>query len=55
MFFHPPVTYNTALNRTWCLCGRKAYPGDRAIGAHIACCDGPLTEENPDYTKWAAS
>lgn len=43
-FFHPPVTYNERMDRTWCLCGRKTYPGDATSTPHLACCDGALTE-----------
>lgn len=52
LFFHPPATYNTVMDRTWCLCGQKTYPGDRASNAHLACCDGPLTEITPEYIEW---
>ena len=41
---HPPVTYNEALDRTWCLCGAVIVDGNQAI-PHLACCGGPLTTE----------
>ncbi|MDQ0726838.1 hypothetical protein QFZ21_001838 [Microbacterium sp. W4I20] len=51
-FFHPPVTYNPQMNRTWCLCGAKTYPGDCTTETHLACCDGALTEITPEYIEW---
>lgn len=41
VMFHPPVTYNARLDRTWCLCGRKSWIGDVAMHG-VACCGGPL-------------
>lgn len=49
-FFHPPATYNPWMDRTWCLCGRKTYPGDHAT--LIACEYGALTEITPEYIEW---
>lgn len=50
LFFHPPATYNPWMDRTWCLCGSKTYPGDHAT--LIACGHGALTEANPEFTQW---
>ena len=43
VFGHPGATYNTALNRTWCLCGAVQTPGDTAV-PYIADRDGALSE-----------
>jgi len=52
---HPGCVYNTALDRTWCLCGQVQYDGDQAV-PHISCCGGPLVEYlNPDGTYSPAS
>lgn len=51
-FFHPPVTYNPWTDRSWCLCGRKTYPGQCESRIHLACCDGALTEPSPAYIAW---
>lgn len=40
------------MDRTWCLCGWKTYPGDRTTRTHLACCDGALTEINLEYVEW---
>lgn len=50
-FFHPPVTYHPQLDRTWCLCGRKTYPGRCAI-TFMTSGHGALTEPNPAYLEW---
>ena len=50
LFFHPPATYNPWLDRTWCLCGSRTYPGDHST--LIATGSGPLTEPNPEHIRW---
>lgn len=42
---HPGVTYNPWLDRTWCLCGARTYPGDAVTHPHVACCGGPLAPD----------
>ena len=40
---HPGVTYHPGLDNTWCLCGKRIYPGrPYTVDQHIACCGGPL-------------
>lgn len=40
---HPGVTFNPLDNETYCLCGRRFYPGrPTTVDQHIACCGGPL-------------
>lgn len=51
---HPGNCFNTALDRTWCLCGKVQYEGDARTW--MAEFDGPLVEYlNPDGTYGPAS
>lgn len=51
-FLHPPVTYNPWIDRSWCLCGQKTYPGECVVKIHLACCEGAMTEESAEWRTW---